>query len=444
MFDRLRAAIGAGRTAKPEADALYLRGEAARRQGRLDEAIALLGDAVAANGSVAAFHFSLGCALQAEGKDAEATVEYRQAVSLAPDHAHAQQNLGGVLASAGDYAGALGAFDRVLVIDPESTEAHFNRGIMLLALGDYPRGWPEYEWRWKRPEFQTLRGLFKQAWWDGSDLAGRTILLFAEQGFGDAIQFIRYASVVAAAGARVVVDCQPPLKRLFRQVNGVAAVLESDADIAHCDLCCPLMSLPGLLGTTLRDIPAVPYLAAGADDVETWRRKVVHDAAAIRVGLVWASNPATGYAWQKSLAPEMFAPLAQVPGVAFYSLQTGGSSETHVRVAGFGVLQDMTDALHDFADTAALISHLDLVISVDTAVAHLAGAMGKDVWTVLPAQGDWRWLTGRGDSPWYPSMRLFRQHREGDWSEVIGRLVAELGLFEAASREKAFARRVAS
>jgi len=414
--------------AHPETDpdALYLLGETARRQGNFQEAIEFFRRAIAVRESQAAFHFGLGSSLQAEGRHREAAAACRDAVALDPVHSEAHELLGCALSSLRDRKRAIAAFDGALRINPEFVSAHCNRGLALLSLGDYARGWEEFEWRWQRPEYQTLRKLFSQAWWDGSDPDGRTILLFAEQGFGDAIQFIRYAPVLASRGARVVVDCHPPLQALFRQVYGVTRVLENDAEVARYALCCPLMSLPRFLGTRLESIPAeVPYLAAAADYAAKWRAKMTV-ARTFRVGLVWASNPGTGYAWHKSVPLEMFAPLARIEGVTFYSLQTGFPAQHAAQISSDLDLIDLSAGLHDFSDTAGLISNLDLVISVDTAVAHLAGAMGKTIWTLVPENADWRWGDEGEGSAWYPTMRLFRQQADGDWSGVVEQLGAAL------------------
>lgn len=365
--------------------------------------------------------------LQSEGLHEEAVAACREAIALDPLDSRAHELLGCALSSLGDPAGAVAAFDSALRIDPGFVNAHCNRALSLLSLGDYARGWEDFEWRWQRPEYRTLRNMFSRSWWDGVDLAGRTILLFAEQGFGDAIQFVRYAPIVARSGARVVVDCHPPLKTLFRQVQGVTQVLEDDTEIARYDLCCPLMSLPGVLGTRLDSVPAeLPYLTPDANVVDRWHGKTAPARETLRVGLVWASNPGTGYAWHKSLPLEMFAPLARIGGLRFYSLQTGLPAEHAAQLPPGLDLVDLSDGLHDFSDTAGLIANLDLVISVDTAVAHLAAAMGKKTWTLLPQVADWRWGMQGDATPWYPHMRLFRQQIAGDWSAAIERLGAEL------------------
>ena len=407
-------------------DALHLLGEIARHRGRSAEAIELLRDAIAAKGSIAAFHFSLGCALQAEERIEEAAAAYREVVALDDGNSQAHELLGGALASLGDRAGAIAAFDSALRIDPEMVSAHVNRGLVLLSLGDYARGWEGFEWRWKRPESQTIRKMFSQTWWDGSNLAGRTILLFAEQGLGDAIQFIRYAPIVAGTGARVVVDCHPPLKALFRQVSGVAQVLEDDSDIARHDLCCPLMSLPRLLGTTLDTVPAeVPYLSVGKNVVSDWRRKLAVKDERL-VGLCWKGNPLYKNDRNRSLRLAELRPLLACPGVRFVSLQRDLDEEESAISAE---LENFTHPGADFKDTAEIIGALDLVISVDTAWAHWAGAIGKPLWLLLPLVPHWCWLLDRKDNPWYPTARLFRQTRRDDWEDVIESVEHEIVRF---------------
>jgi len=375
--------------------------------------------------------------LHSEGRHEEAAAACRELIALNPLDVRAHEVLGCALASLGDAAGAATAFGSALRIDPAFVHAHCNRGLSLLSLGDYAGGWEEFEWRWKRPELQTLRNMFPGSWWDGSDLSGRTILLFAEQGFGDAIQFVRYASIVSKAGARVVVDCHPPLKALLRQVRGVTHVLEDDAEIPRYKLYCPLMSLPRLLATRPDSIPAdVPYITPTKDCVDHWRGKVAPAGETMRIGLVWASNPATGYAWHKSVPLELFAPLGSIDGLRLYSLQTGLPAE-HVAQLPPGLqLIDLSDGLRDFSDTAGFISNLDLVISVDTAVAHLAAAMGKTTWTLLPKVADWRWGAQGDATLWYPTMRLFRQQIAGDWSGVIARVGAQLRVLADGDRAR--------
>jgi hypothetical protein len=266
--------------------------------------------------------------------------------------------------------------------------------------------------------------------WRGESLAGRTIFLHAEQGFGDAIQFVRYVPMVVARaraeGGRVMLGCRHQLSRLF-EIPGVDAIVQlGQALPSPVDVQCPLMSLPMVFGTTLETIPnAVPYLAAPADRVDAWRRRVDDDGTGsnVRVGLAWAGNPALARDRIRSAAFRDFAPLSTVPNVAFYGLQLGRDDRDDTPRPR---LIDHTERLTDWTETAALVANLNLVISVDTGVAHLAGALAQPTWTLLPFAGEWRWLTDRTDSPWYPTVRLFRQQRGGDWSGVIREVAAEL------------------
>ena len=348
-----------------------------------------------------------GVALYQAEHFTEAVKALRQALPLPNAH----EFLGRALAATGDYNAAIPALDVALRENPGSVHAHLVRGFCLLATGDYGAGWPEYDWRWHRPEMQAIRNLFKQEWWDGSAIQGRTLLLFAEQGLGDAIQSIRFAPALATAtGARIAVDCHPPLKGLFSRVPGVAEVLASDDDIPRYDLCFPLMSVPRVLGTTLQSIPNGPYLRASEEHAAKWRG-IMPRTTERRVGLCWASQTSAGFARRKSVALQTLAPLLRVPGVAFYSLQLG--AEQHASVI------DLTSHIEDFSDTAGLIANLDLVISIDTSVAHLAGAMGKPTWALLRKVPDWRWEGQGAHSRWYPTMRLFRQAREGDWASLM-------------------------
>jgi len=378
-------------------------------------------------GSDGQHHFERARELNDDGALEHAVEECRKAIALDADLAVAHDLLGCALAQLGDHTGALAAFDNALRVDPDFVLAHCNRSLELLYLGDYARGWQEFEWRWRRPEYQMMKGLFSRGLWDGSDLRGRTILLFAEQGLGDAVQFVRYAPLIAEKGAKVVLDCHPPLKRLFRSVAGVTHVLEGDAEIANYDLCAPLMGLPRMLGTTLQTIPvSIPYLNSPPDQYEKWRERLKSSRDSVRVGLVWACNPEAPGAWRRSVPPDMFAPLGAVRGATFFSLQIGSGHGNAAELVGGLPLWDMTDELWDFRDTAAFIANLDLVVTVDTMFAQLAGALGTPTWVLLSPAADWRWGMGGERTPWYPAMQLFRQGEGDDWTGVIERLVREL------------------
>jgi hypothetical protein len=308
---------------------------------------------------------------------------------------------------------------------------HWNLALMLLTHGDFERGWREYEWRWRVRE---LNMEFKAAGpqWDGSDLAGRQILLFAEQGLGDAIQFVRYIPQVSQRGGKIALAVQGELIRLLRGTGGdrneisrsVETWVAFGEETPGYDVYCPLLTLPKVFGTTLSNIPAdTPYLFADEAMAAQWKSRMPSDDR-LKVGLVWAGRPKHINDRNRSIAAGKLAPLARAENVWFCSLQKGPIARPEDRPPF--ELADWTSELNDFADTAALIANLDLVICADTAVAHLAGAMGKRVWVLIPYLPDWRWMLDRTDSPWYPTMRLFRQPRPGDWETVMQQVATEL------------------
>jgi hypothetical protein len=274
---------------------------------------------------------------------------------------------------------------------------------------------------------------FKEPQWRGESLAGKTILLHAEQGFGDSIQFIRYLPMVVAAGATVVLEIPDDLRPLIGRVEGVAAIVRRGDPLPPFDLHCPLMSLPLAFGTRLDSIPAhVPYLHAPPLSLEKWRARLL-PADVPRIGLVWSGKPTHKNDHNRSIPITRLAPVLRKPGFQFVSLQKDYRAADRAELKTYPALIRLDDALSDFADTAAVVAALDLVIAVDTAVAHLAGAMGKPVWILLPAIGDWRWLRQREDSPWYPTARLVRQPRIGDWASVIARVASDLDAFARAT-----------
>lgn len=330
----------------------------------------------------------------------------------------AYANLGACHLVQGRFAEALAVCQQALEKRPDFAPAHWNYSHPLLLLGRYEEGWREYEWRWQCPPLCDSRRDFSAPQWDGAPAPGRTILLHAEQGFGDAIQFVRYVPVVRehAGGARLILGCMPSLVRLLRESGEWGADIVADQGSGASspppfDLHIPLLSLPLALGMPEPLRMSAPYLRAGAT---------------LRVGIAWEGNPAHRNYLRRRVVPlEKFAALFQTPGAAFYSLQLSPTAAQSQMISEARVL-DLTAHLTGFADTAALIGELDLVITVDTAVAHLAGAMGKAVWTFIPFVPDWRWGLEKDDTPWYPSMRLFRQPAIGDWDSVIARVATEL------------------
>lgn len=351
-----------------------------------------------------------------------------QALAKEPSNFRAWNNLGSTLREMGDLRGALKAYRHCLKLAPEHAEGHLNYAMALLAAGDYENGWREYEWRWEGAyEARRHRRQFPMPQWKGEPLAGRSIILHAEQGLGDALQFARYIPLVARLGARVIVECHPPLRRLFEFLPGVAQVVQQGQGLPMTEYHCPFMSLPLAFGTTVQTVPRqIPYLWADPMQVRAWSLRLAGDPRP-RVGLVWAGNPRRADPGahlldrRRSLTFDLFRPILEVEGLRFVSLQKG-----EAQAAADPRLTDWTAELNDFADTAALVRNLDLVITVDTSVAHLAGGLGTPVWLLSRFDACWRWMTGREDTPWYPGMRLFRQGVYGEWKPVVERVVSEL------------------
>jgi len=408
-------------------DALNLLGLALKEQGQLDEAITCYRRALEIKPDYPEALNNLGFALNDQGRLDEAIACASRVVQLQPNNASAFFNLGMFFEHDQKLAEAITCYSRTLELQPRHALAPYARALTLLLSGDYARGWLAYELASESRYFRLphLRRDFREPQWMGSDLNGLTILLHAEEGFGDALQFVRYVPLVAARGGRVVLECPPSLKSLFAHVEGVTSVVARGEPLPRFDRHSPLQSLPRAFGTTLDNLPAhVPYLGADPALISAWQCRLQDDDVGFKVGLVWAGSKQKIDPRSDSL--QLFAPLVEVPGVGFYSLQKGvAAGQASAPPTGINLV-DHTAGLHDFADTAALVANLDLVISVDTAVAHLAGAMGKPVWTLIPRPTDFRWLLDRPDSPWYPTMRLFRQRRPGDWGEVFERITAEL------------------
>lgn len=368
---------------------------------------------------------SLGVVLQLQGRLEEAIEHYHSAINHDPGFVKAHYNLAHALQALGLYQDALAAVRTTLQYAPADADAHWLLGMLLLQNGDFQSGWSEYEWRWKAHGFTSRIPDLGRPQWDGSSLAGKILLIHMEQGRGDMIQFIRYASLVTAAGGEVVACALPELVSLLETVKGISRVVDRNGPLPPFDVHIPVQSLPHLFGTVLSSVPAnVPYLYPAPESVAAWSGKLAGDRQGFRIGLVWAGNEQPNA--DRSCPLENFAPLFSLPNTVFYSLQIGKQENYPLHSAYRDLLLDHTGNIRDFADTAALMVNLDLIISIDTASAHLAGALGKPVWTLLPYVADWRWLLSREDSPWYPSMRLFRQEMRGDWSGAIARLLQAL------------------
>jgi tetratricopeptide (TPR) repeat protein len=369
-----------------------------------------------------------------QGRDNDAVDLIRAAIALNPDLPQADFNLGIALRNSRRFPEAVVAFQSAIAKKPDLAEAHFILGALLLSLGEFTQGWQEYGWRWQCKGFAPGSRAFSQPRWDGRDPSNQTILVHTEQGLGDTIQFIRYANLLIQRQAKVIIGCDPALQRLLRSNFSSAVILDWEQPLPRLDFQCPMLDLPRFFDTTLETIPAaVPYLTASAPDSKRWRHRLQSDAN-MKVGLVWAGRSSHPNDRNRSMTLDLLAPLAEVKGVSFYSLQKTDPARPASNDTPRFPLIDLTNDLKDFADTAALIANLDLIISVDTSVAHLAGAMGKPVWTLLPFVADWRWLLDRQDTPWYPSMRLFRQPSARNWTETICRVADALSQLAASRR----------
>jgi Tfp pilus assembly protein PilF len=398
-------------------------------QGAADEAVGHFRRAVGLSPGFADAHNNLGIALHGLGASDEAVGHFRRAIGLRPEFANAHHNLGNALRTLGRSAEALECYDCALALAPDHPEMHLSRALLRIRTGDYARGWPEYEWRWRCPDYRLAE--FARAPWDGTPLRGRTILLFADHGLGDALQFVRYAPRVRRRGGRVIVACQRPLVRLFASCPGVEQVVGDGDPLPAFDASAALMSLPALFGTTVPTVPAeVPYLHPERRCVARWRR-VLGREPGLKVGVVWQGNARYGRDHERSFRLAALEPLARVPGVRLVSLQHGPAAAQIADVSDRFPVLDLGNRLGDFHDIAALMRSLDLVVAPDTALAHLAGALGVRTWLALAFDPDFRWLDGRDDSPWYPAHRLFRQRRPGGWDDVFGRMAATLSAVHA-------------
>jgi Flp pilus assembly protein TadD len=452
-----------------DAEAHHNLANALKHLGRLDEAAASYRRALEINPVFYQAHYDLGVTLNELGRPEDAAASYRSALALRPDFADAHNNLGTVLRDLGqlddsaascrqalalnpNFVSAYGnlgntlrdlgllddaeaSYRRALELAPDLARARYNLSMLLLSQGRYAEGWQQYECRWQTGLLDAQPQFAVPLWLGEVALENKSILLHAEQGFGDTLQFMRYATLLAERGATVYLEVQRSLKSLAASGKGVAGVFGVGESLPPFDYHCPLMSLPLACKTELATIPAAsPYLSANADKVAYWRGKLGQKAG-LRVGLAWAGGTRKHLAWmdpvrvadrQRSIRFDRVAPLLELAGIEFFSLQLQDEAarlaNAHPR------LVDYTTELGNFDDTAALMENLDLVVCVDTSVAHLAGALGKPVWLLNRNNSCWRWLTARTDTPWYPSMRIFRQSTMGEWADVIDRVKRELAL----------------
>lgn len=366
-----------------------------------------------------------GNRLSDAGRYREACAKYREAAALDPRGPSPWYNLGIAHDELLEPAAAEVAYRRAIALDPELAEAHVNLALCLLKQGHLVEAWPEYEWRWhpRHPAENTVRlPTLGRPRWNGEDIRGKTLLLAPEQGHGDTIQFCRFASVLRAKGVRTAMVVHPALAPLLRRAHDVARVIEIGERFGPHEYDCwtlPL-TLPRLLRTTLDSIPAdVPYIGTDAARVAAWSARLAGLPGRRRVGIAWSGRARHPNDARRSIPAATFAALLDCPDVAFVAVQKGAAEGDAAILAARGNFLDPDGDLHDFADTAALMQCLDLIISVDSSPVHLAGALARPVWVLLPHNPDWRWLLGRSDSPWYPTARLYRQPEPGDWVSVL-------------------------
>jgi len=422
-----------------------------REQGQIDRAIECYKRAIRLNPGCARFHSNLASALQHQGRLAEAIVHCERAIGLDPGSAEGHYNLGSALRDAGRCDEAIEQNNLAIRLRPDYAEAHWNQGIVYLLKGNFHEGWREYEWRRKTDwHASAYPHRHQKPRWDGQSFVGKRLLVHCEQGVGDCIQFVRYLPMVKALGGTVVFEAWKSLHGLLKGFDGVDELVElsfEEKTQTQFDAHVSIMDLPGLFGTSESTIPtSVPYIQADPAKAAYWRQELA--GPELKVGIVWAGSARHTNDHNRSCRFEHFAPLSQIEGVRLYSLQKGeparqavGSSfvsrASRPGTAGFKSAAPLTpqpdvlvpnlgERLEDFTDTAAAIESLDLIISVDTAVLHLAGAMGKPTWALLAFAPDWRWMLERADSPWYPTVRLFRQTKWGDWDAVVETVAQEL------------------
>jgi Flp pilus assembly protein TadD len=440
---------------------LFSKGSELLQAGDAAQALVYFQDAQNIDPSNAILHLHAGAALHDLGRYEEAIVCYRHVIDIAPNMGEVHNNLGNSLMALGRFAEAVDSFSRAselllsspvplaaratalqtlgkipdaeadcrraVLLDPAFASAHWNLALNLLLQGCYEEGWQEYEWRWLKPDFTSPLRHTDVPLWDGSHLAGRTILLHAEQGFGDTIQFVRYVPLVASRGGSVVVECHPQLVSLFEGFKGVTTVVAFSERLPEFDCHAPFLSLPKIFNTTLENIPGCTSPSVPVERLVKWQQRMSLYPGP-RVGIVWAGSSIHRNDSFRSLPLAFLSSFAKLSDIQFFSLQMGDAKRQLELSPLAERIVDLTYLIDDFADTAALIEQLDLVITIDSAVAHLAGSMGKPVWLLLAFAPDWRWLLNRSDSPWYPTMLLFRQKQSGDWGEVINRIHTVLEL----------------
>ncbi|MDD2273720.1 MAG: tetratricopeptide repeat protein [Desulfuromonadaceae bacterium] len=455
---------------------LFSEGSALLQTGNALQALNCFQRAQEIDPSNPTLHLYIGAALHDLKRFDEAIIRYEKALQIAPRMGEAHNNLGNSLIALGLFTDAAESFTRAskllesspvplaarstalqalgkiaeaeadcrtaLALDPTFAAAHWNLALNLLLQGRYEEGWQEYEWRWQKPDFTSPVRHNDIPLWDGSPLDGRTILLHAEQGFGDAIQFVRYVPMVAKCGGKIVLECHPQLVPLFQGIQGVFSVVAFGEDLPVCECQAPFLTLPRIFATTLETIPACSSILVPVALQTKWQQRI-SSYSGPKVGIAWAGSTVHHNDCFRSLPLPLLSSLATCTDINFFSLQMGNAKRQLELSPLANSIIDLTDHIDDFADTAALIEQLDLIISVDTAVAHLAGILGKPVLLLVAFAPDWRWLFDRSDSPWYPTLHIFRQKQPGDWDSVIDEVKSALSdlqrknekSFEAAAKD---------
>ncbi|MEK6829201.1 MAG: tetratricopeptide repeat protein [Nanoarchaeota archaeon] len=406
-------------------DAIHLLGLVAYQRGKHEEAINLIKKAIEINKN-ATYYGNLGMVYDAINEDEKSEEAFETALSIDSEHTNAylaHYNLGIFLKDRGEFEGALEHYEKAIKLNPNFPEAHWNMGLILLMLGKFEEGWKECIYRFKKQNPSDSRA-FGKPQWNGESLEGKKILIASEQGFGDSMQFIRYLPFVKEKKGYIILECKKELEKLFGNIKEVDKIITKEKDNAldkDFDYYIHLMDLPRIFRTNLKNIPnKVPYIKADQNLSKKFRQEF--KTGKFNIGIAWAGNPEQDNDKNRSTVFDKFKVLKEVSGIVLFSLQKGKQEEQ----LDDSQIINLSNKMNDFSDTAALIENLDLIISVDTSVAHLAGAMGKPVWTLLTLHPDWRWLLDRNDTPWYPTMRLFRQKKKGDWDSLLSEVKKEL------------------
>jgi Tfp pilus assembly protein PilF len=409
-------------------------GVALHALGMPREAAASLRIAIRIKPDYAEAHSNLGNSLKDQGDLDGAVACYRRAIEIDSSYFDAYNNLGNGLRAQGHLAESVTCYERALELKPDNPEMHLNRALAWLQMGDFERGWREFEWRLKCRDYAIPPIAAPR--WDGRPLDGKTILLYADHGFGDTIQFIRYAPLVRDCGGRVIVACQKPIARLMASCPGVEQVVPEGSLLPEFIVYSPVMSLPLAFGMTLSSVPArIPYLSADGELIDRWRTQL-GSSPSFKIGVAWQGNPTYRRDRERSFRLVDLERVAKIPGVELVSFQRIHGVEQIGEVQSCFAVKSIGEKLNDFMDTAAAMQSVDLMITPDSSLGHVAGALGVPVWLALSFAADSRWLQGRTDTPWYPSMRLFRQARWGDWAQVFEQMAVELPRLIAARKSR--------